>query len=363
MKLKTLALLGLATAISTGAAGYQLMQSAGQVRSAITQRPALPDLKHQLDRVAEIKIHTPEVTLTLKRTESGWGAVERNMYPADGEKIRKLLLDLTALQLVEAKTADPDRYGRLSLGTPGAEGALSKAVVLTSADGVTLADLVVGKKKFSLLSSGRDGTYIRFKDDPQSWLALGVVGAGEGAEDWLVKEVIDIDPSSVQSMTVTPASGEGFTLSRADAETDEMSLEGLSPSEQVADQNALGDAKGSLSRLHLDDVAPADGFDWPEGTGGAEITTFEGLKITLRYADTGQRSWISLKAEPLSEAARKRAEEINALTSGWVYNIPSWKARMFKTSRSDLVGQAGAPAPDVPETGGRNPLFNPQTTR
>lgn len=360
MKLKTLALLGLATAISTAAAGYQLMQSAGRVQSVLTQRAALPDLKSQLDQVAEIKIRTRDIALTIVRDDSGWGAVERNMYPVDGEKIRGLLLDLADLQLMEAKTADPDRYGRLSLSPPGGEGAQSRGVVLTSADGRTLADLVVGRKKFSLLSSGKDGTYIRLKDDPQSWLALGVVGAGEGAEDWLVKEIIDIGPSSVQSMTVTPASGKGFTLSRADADIREMSLEGLGALEAVADQNALDDAKESLFRLHLNDVAPADGFDWPEVTGTAEITTFEGIKITLRHADLDQRTWISLKADALSGEARGRAEEINAVTSGWVYDIPPWKARVFKTSRDELVKQAEAPAParDLPETEGRNPLFN-----
>ena len=75
----------------------------------------LPGLEGALNTVTEIRLTKGDEThTTLKKSTSDWMVGERE-YPADSGKVRKFLLDLGALNVVEEKTHTPANYPQLGV--------------------------------------------------------------------------------------------------------------------------------------------------------------------------------------------------------------------------------------------------------
>ncbi len=75
----------------------------------------LPGLESALNNITEIRLSKGDEThTTLKKGAADWAVAERE-YPADSGKVRKFLLDLGALNIVEEKTHNPANYPQLGV--------------------------------------------------------------------------------------------------------------------------------------------------------------------------------------------------------------------------------------------------------
>ena len=74
-----------------------------------------------------------------------WVVVEKGNYPADEARMRRLLLGLADLTLVEPKTERPELFARLDLDDPS--NGKSTLVALQDRTGKTVAELIVGKTR------------------------------------------------------------------------------------------------------------------------------------------------------------------------------------------------------------------------
>ena len=84
-------------------------------RATLAGDLVLPDLEHHVNAVTELVLRKADGThTTLKRDGAGWSVGERG-WPADAGKVRKLLLDLGALNIVEEKTRLPANYPQLGV--------------------------------------------------------------------------------------------------------------------------------------------------------------------------------------------------------------------------------------------------------
>ncbi len=96
-----------------------------------------------VNSVTEIRLSKGDGTkTTLKKGSTDWTVGERD-YPADSGKVRKLLLDLAALNVVEEKTSLPENYPAL-----GVEDTTSDKATGTRVDAVTPGktfSLIIGK--------------------------------------------------------------------------------------------------------------------------------------------------------------------------------------------------------------------------
>src|SRR5438067_882597 len=84
-------------------------------RTVDTGQLVLPGLTGTLNAVTEVHLQKGDGThTTLKRTAADWLVGERD-FPADSGLVRKLLLDLSQLKVVEEKTRDPANYAQISV--------------------------------------------------------------------------------------------------------------------------------------------------------------------------------------------------------------------------------------------------------
>src|SRR3569832_714084 len=89
-------------------------------RATLAGQPVMPGLdKSTVNSVTEIRLSKGDGTkTTLKKGSTEWSVGERD-YPADSGKVRKLLLDLAALNVIEEKTSLPENYPALGVEDTG----------------------------------------------------------------------------------------------------------------------------------------------------------------------------------------------------------------------------------------------------
>ncbi|HEY2202459.1 MAG TPA: hypothetical protein VGH56_11255, partial [Solirubrobacteraceae bacterium] len=77
--------------------------------------PVLRGFEHSVNTVTEVDLRRGDGTrTTLKKASVGWVVGERD-WAADPSKVRKLLLDLAALNVIEEKTSIPENYPALGV--------------------------------------------------------------------------------------------------------------------------------------------------------------------------------------------------------------------------------------------------------
>ncbi|HVW67485.1 MAG TPA: DUF4340 domain-containing protein, partial [Steroidobacteraceae bacterium] len=161
----------------------------------------IPGLEKVLNTVTEVRFTKGDQThTTLKATPNGWVVAERD-YPADSGKVRKLLLDLTALNVVEEKTHNPANYPQLGVeDTTSPKSTGTRIALVTPAK---VYELIVGKS-----SSAKSG-YVRVPTAEQALLAAPSLSVDADPKRWLDHTLIDLNQDRVKEVEQKPATGPG----------------------------------------------------------------------------------------------------------------------------------------------------------
>ncbi|MDZ7840601.1 MAG: DUF4340 domain-containing protein [Gammaproteobacteria bacterium] len=306
----------------------------------------VPDLAHRADAVHTVLIRTADAELRLERTDEGWVARSKTGYPADAERIRQLVLGVSQLERLERKTANPDRLGRLDLRDIDVAGSRAVRVSLLTADGTTLADVLVGKTH-DFQQEARSRYFVRDAGDSQSWLVEGwLPPVLEELSSWLERRLMPgIGESALASVTVTHTDGETVTIRREGGEVKDFRLSGLSGGETIDSQYKVNAIAETLRRLSLKDVRDA-GAALGETIARIEAVTFNGVRIIARIG-TGEPDYpVGLEARYEGETDTERGEQLASTLDD------RWRGRWFVVSqyalddvlvrREDLVKQAAA---------------------
>ncbi|MGI9507656.1 MAG: DUF4340 domain-containing protein [Geminicoccaceae bacterium] len=319
-------------------AGLTLVATIGAVVTVILQpttapvayvdEPAFSALRAEPDAVGKITIQTKEGTVTLTRTSpETWTSPDRFDYPAANEKINRLVRQLNDMRLIEAKTANAERYGRLEVEDM-TEDANSRLIRLEDGEGNVLAEALIGKRLFRLTGSASTGTYIRRPGEDQSWLASGGFELDPEVDAWLEQVIAEIDRISVAKVDVKLAEGDAYSISRKTAE-EELTFDGLAEGETLKADANLIELASAMSSVRFDSVKPVTEITWPETFHAAEVITFDGLKLWMQFALIDDKPFATFGAsevptasgEPVSDVIRQQIESFNNKTVGWVYQI------------------------------------------
>src|SRR5215469_1479018 len=219
-------------------------------RATLTGDLVLPGLAPGVNTISEIDLKKADGThTTLKKDPSTWTVTERG-WPADTPKVRKLLLDLGALTVVEEKTRLPANYAQLGVedvSTPHATG--------------TLVDAVSPAKSWVLIvgnsSSGKSG-YVRVANAPQSLLAAPLLTVNAAPEGWLEHTLIDVGAERVREIEEHPANGPAYTAMRLKQGEPNFSVGPIPKGRSLTGPAVAEPMAASLSVLTLDDVRKAD---------------------------------------------------------------------------------------------------------
>jgi hypothetical protein len=324
MSPKSFAILALATAASIGLAVSAIAGRETPTRATATSEPLFPGLLDHANEIARIQVASSGGKLTVEAGEKGWSLVEKSGYPVPADQVRKLALAVGNLQLVEAKTADPERLKRLELEDPTGEGFKSRQVEIIGRDGRPLAALIVGKSSPGLYGGGRGGVYARRAGENQAWLAAGELGLPSDPLDLIGRDVIDVPASDVARVVLQPRDGAPVALSRPNAEATEFTTDAVLPEGRKLDQVKIEELTTSLSNLSMQDVRPtADVTMPPDATKRSRFETFDGLAVEVAVAKLGEGD----------------AAELGGKLHNWAFRLPPYMADRLVGGLDQLLAE------------------------
>ena len=329
------------SAIAVAAAVFVIGARDTALGGGATRALMFPGLMARLEEVATIKVTRAGGEATIERKERAWVLKEASSYPADMEKVREVLIGLAQLETMEPKTKRADRYAKLEVEDATGKDAKSARVTLTDATGGTLADLIVGKTKFSL--EGIDSLYVRRPGEERAWLALGRVEPAQGRLGWVDPSFLSIDRERIRKATLRPSGPAPLVVFKSKAGDEDFKLAGMPPGTELKDEFGVSDIARVLQGLTFDDVRPA--AEVPVDQGGEPYgvyETFDGLIFDLWLTEFDGKTWLAGRAKAGTDPAptekvKKEIEAINTRLGTWGYALAEYELKNLKKTMADLV--------------------------
>ena len=97
----------------------------------------------------------------LLRQGEAWVLPDRGNYPVRPEKLREMLVGLTELRLVEARTADRAQLDRLGVDDPARPGSTAVLLRILGPQDQPIAELVVGRRRVRTQGNVPETIYVR----------------------------------------------------------------------------------------------------------------------------------------------------------------------------------------------------------
>jgi hypothetical protein len=245
------------------------------------------DLTPALDEVSEVRLSKGDGSrTTLRRGADGWTVVERE-YPADASRVRELVMGLANMKVVEHKTSDPANYAKLGVEAADSPTAAS-----------TLVEVVAGKKTWSLLvgknAEGR-AVYVRKPAEAASALAEPVVSAEPDPKRWLDRKLTDLNGAVVHDISVQPASGPAYLLSRAQRGNADLALSPVPKGRKPASSMSLNAQGETLIGFNFDDMHPLSATP-AAATDHTTIRTFDGQVLEFAGRKQADKAYVTVTA-------------------------------------------------------------------
>ena len=218
MRLRSVFLLLAAVAIGLTTYFYTTNNS---FKSALTSSDLIPGLQDNLNSITKFTVTEAGNSLlsSVSKTADGWIVDNRDGYRANVAVVRHVFKKLAEAKLTEAKTSNPDNYTKLGVENVDNENAQG---VLLSVDGLGDAvNIIFGNDG----SSGTNTQYVRHQNEEQSWLINKKINIARDPTDWLEKDILDIPPERIKSISIQHADGTVINIANTGNEAYEFDLE------------------------------------------------------------------------------------------------------------------------------------------
>lgn len=296
----------------------------------------LPGFEKSLNDVSEVHLSKGDgARTTLKRGATQWMVAERD-YPADSGRVRKLLLDLGALKVIEEKTRNREFYAQLGVEDNDAPKSAS-----------TLVEAITPAKTFALIvgkAAGGKSGFVRVAHAPSSLLALPLISVDADPRHWIDRNVIDIGEQRMKEAVVEPAAGAPYTVTRDATQQSDYKVMPIPKGRELASSSAANGVGSALASLQADDVrrAPAAAAAKPDH---AIFRTFSRLELDITGLAAADHRFITLVARSSAKESQAEAEDINKRFQGWQLEIPSYKYEGIFRPLEDLLKKVEPPKP------------------
>ena len=346
MRRLTVTALGVVTALAV--VGAIAAVARNQPATALVQGQRLFDgLDARLEGAQSLEIAKHGATFTIARRGDGWVVPDKSDYPARAEMVRKALIGLAELETIEAKTRNPELYGRLDLQDVSVDGSKATRITVKDAKGAVLAALLVGKKRTPPVGAASAGAsdmlYVRKVDDAQTWLVQGQLEIRDAAIDWTQRDVVDLPGDKIASLDIQKPDAKPLALFREKPDDKDFKIRDLPAGKVVKSQwdvNGLADVLASLS---FDDVAKDGAFAVGPAKATDRFIAKDGMVVTLSLLPKDAETWVRIAATGDGMAADP-ARDIAKRTAGWLYKLPDYKRDKLLSKLDDLVQDQPKPA-------------------
>jgi hypothetical protein len=275
---------------------------------------------------------------------------ERGDYPARKSIVSDLVLSLARMTKAEAKTSQPDWYQYIRVGDPAAKPPTGVAhVTVTSADGQTLADAILGARSYSIPASHiRGGTFVREVNAVQSWLVEGVAAVPTELPEWF-DPIVDVPGTEITGITILAGDKVVFEAKKTDQTNGTYELVQVDPAQAAdstaANSNSIRNMASGIVGLRVDDVRAADAVSPGPDVRTDRFTTASGLQLDVKVFEADGRVWATFKASaPEGSQGAAMAADINSRTGNWAFLLNESRASRLNQPVANLIQKPSDPA-------------------
>jgi hypothetical protein len=332
----------------------ELNKTPDTATKTVTEQALYPDFADKANGIDTLRISKSggATVAEIKRNGEDWVVSNKNDYPADGDKIRGLLIDLVDAKIVETKTANPEYYERLGVTDISDAKATGTQVELAAGD--DKLSLIVG----GMASGGSTGTYVRRSGEEQSYLIGSTIALSGDSQQWLKQPIVEIPFERIQRVTIHHPDGETLTLVRDKRDDKNVRIADMPEGRELSYATVANPTASALANLRLEDVIPAAQLK-PEDQKEvitAEYETFDGLKLTAKLFKKDDKYYLVPQAAFDAEQAAKFAEPAagseasgkEPAAAGSAEQTAETKPAVTDTP-TDNAGNEEKPAADKPE--------------
>ena len=335
MERRTLLILGGAAVVSVGAA-LVLTPDAPRQQAASPGTLAFEGLAAKLREATRIEVRKPDATLVLLRQGEAWVLPDRGNYPVRAEKVRELLVGLTELRLVEARTADRAQLDRLGVDDPTRAGSTAVLLRVLGPHDLPIAELVIGRRRIRTQGNVPETVYVRRPSEAQAWLAEGRLPVDADPQLWVDRDIANFGQDRIRRIVVKRVGEPQLVLGRG--EGSEAKLRVQVPADPPSfDEVALDEVARCFEYLTFLDVK-AEAEVHGTALGEARFELADGMAVTVWPSREAETLWIKLRAEGSPDGAER-----NARWTGWAYQVGVWKEKAFTPRLEDLLEREATP--------------------
>jgi hypothetical protein len=324
-------------------AAYYFSSRRDRAPDTTTGTPLLPSLAGGIAAVDGVTIRRGSTaSVELRRDGALWTVAERDGYPADTPKLRRLLLSLADTRVIEEKTANPANYASIGVEDPASPGATSTEVSLklaapapggadahAAAPAAAHATLVVIIGK-----SAGDGSFVRLAGSARSELVAPGISVETDPHYWIDPSLLDVPVATITALQVHPAAGPAYSLRRTAPDADFV-LSDVPTGRTALGSKALAPSPMAFGNLTIEDVAPAASVDF-SAPDTATLSLSDGNVLILRGSAVGDKRWLTVESS--KDAA------LSAKTRGHAYALAAYRYDAIFRPLEQLLQPKSAPA-------------------
>jgi Domain of unknown function (DUF4340) len=294
-------------------------------------------LADRLDELAWVRVSHGAAKVDFANVAGRWVVVEKDNYPADPARFRRLFVALAGLTLVQPDA--PDTGSSATMGLDDTATGAPTQIVLRSRTGETVAEAIIATVPVAAAGGGADLVYVRIPGAEHASLARGSFEVPGDLLGWLDRGIIDLPPARVAVLNLTAADGATLAI-RRDSPEASFAFAELPEGRRLRADADLSDLAGAAAGLVFDDVKPLAAIELPENEiARAEFATFDGIAIRMRLFRHDGADWVAVAASGTGAVAAE-SSAINGKVARWAYEIPAARAKLLRTRLDDVTEPA-----------------------
>ena len=318
---RTLTMLGVVTVLLVALAIFAVSMQRRALTSDFETRPMFPDLTEKVNDAARVEVVSRLTAVTVVRDDEAgdtWRLVEKENHPARADLVKRTVVGLAGLELVEERTALADWHKHINLTDPADKGTGVRVSVYDAA-GEELAALIVGKLEGSADIDATGTIYVRRVGDDQAYVARGSFNLEQQPVAWLDTGVIDLAAGRVTRVDVLPEDGTSYAVSLKDwdgASKPAYEIDGLADDLQPVTDYAITGVGNGLVGLQFTDVVPQEDVIL-EAPVSSVYNTKDGLQVTVQAEKQDKSYYVVLDARAVDGADDAVVQEAARLAAGF----------------------------------------------
>jgi hypothetical protein len=327
--------------------------SRSRAPQTVIETPLLnPELKTRVNDVAQIILESNEESVHITREGNNWMVMQADNYPAQFDKVKKLVLDTADMTILAEKTSNPDLYSELGVEDITDENADSTLLSLLDNSGNKLASVIMGDRR------GMDSVYVRNAGQDRSYQVKGQPEVSADPKDWIVKELLSVDNERIMEVTIEHADDDTVVLNREQGD-DNFTLQTVPDGRKARSEYFTNQPGTFLNDLSIQNAKSQANFTFPEDQVVTTIKTYDGIVATIhsakidninhasmsfsidetivQAAESQERGIVIGEDENAPRDVRAEVENLNEKVANWVFIIPQSKYLLLSKRVEELT--------------------------